>query len=383
MAASKGIVMITGATGYIGSAVLVGALKAGYKAHVVVRDASKIETVTSAPAVQAVLSEPSNIKFFTVSDLSVPGSLDEATAGADYVIHVAAWLMHSVPSTVEEQAEALAQGDKVALEALESAKRAGTVKRVVCTSSVAAFATPELIISLGELTQDAHVGEDTMNEYDEPPFDNPVAMYCALKTSTLRRSIEWVERHHRAAAAAEGAPALGFDLVNVAPPYVFGPHPLAYRPGDEKKLLFGSNRKILRCVVPDQSSELREAAVGAHIDEVVAVHIGSLDKDRVPTPAATGWQNFVFGVGFKWEDVNPLIAKLWPDQVASGLLDIKATFKTQERISYDYEKVEKIFGFKAKSFEDLVRASVGQYVELAESGSKSETANVSNGQESK
>jgi nucleoside-diphosphate-sugar epimerase len=71
-------VFLTGATGYVGSAVLDAALRAGHQVSAVVRDPEKAERV-AARGVKPVVGE-----------LGRPESIEEELAGADAVIH-AAW----------------------------------------------------------------------------------------------------------------------------------------------------------------------------------------------------------------------------------------------------------------------------------------------------
>lgn len=70
-------VFLTGATGYVGSAVLDAALRAGHQVSAVVRDPEKAERV-AARGVKPVVGE-----------LGRPGSIEVELAGADAVIHTA------------------------------------------------------------------------------------------------------------------------------------------------------------------------------------------------------------------------------------------------------------------------------------------------------
>lgn len=85
-------VFLTGATGYVGSAVLDAALRAGHQVSAVVRDPEKAERV-AARGVKPLVGE-----------LGRPGKIEEAMAGADAVIH-AAW--EDSPRGVEKDRSAI------------------------------------------------------------------------------------------------------------------------------------------------------------------------------------------------------------------------------------------------------------------------------------
>ena len=81
-----GTVLVTGGSGYIGSWCVIGLLQQGYTVRTTVRDLS------TEPAARAAISsvvDPGNRLSFHAANLSSDAGWDEATAGAEYVLHVA------------------------------------------------------------------------------------------------------------------------------------------------------------------------------------------------------------------------------------------------------------------------------------------------------
>ena len=135
---SDSLVVLTGATGFLGFRVLVLALKAGYNVRVVVRSTSKLNKILNAPSFKSLNPSSKQFSHIVVPDMVVPGAFDEAVKGATYVIHCASPIPSfgdaaPTPEQYEEFFINTARKSTVGL--LESIQKAGTVARVVITSS--------------------------------------------------------------------------------------------------------------------------------------------------------------------------------------------------------------------------------------------------------
>lgn len=67
----------------------------------------------------------------------------------------------------------------------------------------------------------------------------------------------------------------------------------------------------------------------------------------------------------QWEDTKVYASKHFPQAVEKGLLPNNGSF-VGFNLKCDPSRVEKVMGFKLKSFEDMIVDLVGQYVQLLE-----------------
>ena len=81
------LVLLTGATGLVGFAVLRAALKKGYKIRAAVRSEAKAETVRSNPTLKDISKD--QLSFVIVPDILPDGAFDEAANGVKYILQVA------------------------------------------------------------------------------------------------------------------------------------------------------------------------------------------------------------------------------------------------------------------------------------------------------
>lgn len=80
------IVFITGATGFVGFAVLLEALKAGYRVRISVRRASQAEELESHQLIAPFVSK---VECVVVPAITAEGAFDETLEGVTYILHVA------------------------------------------------------------------------------------------------------------------------------------------------------------------------------------------------------------------------------------------------------------------------------------------------------
>jgi len=130
---TKGLVLVSGASGYIGSHVVLAFLDAGYKVRGTVRSLSKVEKIKHLKAWQ----ETGKALELVEADLTNANSWVDATKGVDYVAHVASpFFIGCKESEAEERLYKPARDGT--LNVLKAAQASG-VKRVVQTSSMAAI----------------------------------------------------------------------------------------------------------------------------------------------------------------------------------------------------------------------------------------------------
>src|SRR5215469_2660915 len=170
-------VLVTGGSGFIASHCILQLLAAGHQVRTTVRNLGRESDV------RAMLKrggrEALDQLSFVAADLEHDAGWAGATAGCEYVLHVASPLPRHVPKNEDELIVPAREG---ALRALRASRDAG-VKRVVLTSSFAA-------IGYGEKPQ--------RRPFDETNWTNPdgsgVQPYAKSKTLAERAAWDFVAR---------------------------------------------------------------------------------------------------------------------------------------------------------------------------------------------
>lgn len=187
-------VLVTGATGFVGSHAVVQLLEAGHTVRGTVRSASRMDDVR-AMVLGAGVDVGDRLEL-AVADLTSDAGWSAAVASCDYVLHVASPLS-STPSAKE--ADVIAPAVDGTLRVLRAARDAG-VRRVVITSSCGA-------VYYGHPLQDPPFDETSWTN-----VDTPLTPYVKSKALAERAAWDFMAR--------EGG-ALQLSVVN--PVGIFGP----------------------------------------------------------------------------------------------------------------------------------------------------------------
>jgi dihydroflavonol-4-reductase len=192
----KGLVLVTGATGFLGLHCIVQLLQAGWAVRGTVRDLRR------ADGLRALLSEHvdgGDRLSFAAADLADDQGWAEALAGCRFVLHVASPVLSKIPKDPNEVILPAREGT---LRVLRAAAAAG-VERVVLTSSTAAV-----------IYGHARDGQETYDEDHWSVLNSDVQPYEQSKTLAERAAWDFVASLH------EGQ---RFELVAMNPGLILGP----------------------------------------------------------------------------------------------------------------------------------------------------------------
>jgi nucleoside-diphosphate-sugar epimerase len=344
---NNGLLVLTGATGFVGFKTLITALKAGYEVRIVVRSSGKGDAVLEASFIKALKLGSERLSYFVVPDIAAPGAYDDAVKGATYVIHCAS----PIPSfgdaapTPEFYDEFFVQtARKATIGLLESIRKAGTIKRVIITSSIAGIIPLKYFIGQGD---NEVFNAENRTTLDPGPYSVEFQAYSASKVAALNASEAWVK---------ENSP--NFDLISVLPGWVFGRDELCTAAADFKT---GSTNSVLLGLLTGSRSDDPMMGNMSFVDDVAQVHIRSLD------PKVEGNQAFIVtsdGIdGAQWEDATETVRKCFPEALSDGRLKSNGKQPTAV-VRVDAGKTEKTFGIHLTSFEGQVKSLVSQYLDV-------------------
>ncbi len=204
---ADGPVAVTGASGFIGSQVVIALMKRGYTVHACVREPDNPDKVDHLNAFNND-GYDGKMKLFAANLLD-QGSYDEPFAGCSAILHVGTAMGYGGANNPQQVYDGAIEGTK---NILDSVKKAGTVKRVVYTSSFAAIghpAPPGYVFSEKDWASDNR--EKDKNWVPESIGKIHETSYAMAK----------VETEHMANRIAEEDGS--FDVISVCPIIVLGP----------------------------------------------------------------------------------------------------------------------------------------------------------------
>ncbi|AQK96914.1 Dihydroflavonol 4-reductase [Zea mays] len=195
-ASSKGPVVVTGASGFVGSWLVMKLLQAGYTVRATVRDPENVGKT------KPLLDLPGATERLSIwkADLADEDSFDEAIRGCTGVFHVATPTDFESKDPENEVIKPTVEG---MIRILRACKEAGTVRRIVFTSSAGTVCVEE--------RQRPVYDHDNWSDVD---FCRRVKMtgwmYFVSKSLAEKAAVAYAAEH-------------GLDLVSVIPTLVVGP----------------------------------------------------------------------------------------------------------------------------------------------------------------
>ena len=326
-------VVVTGATGFIGSHIIVQLLNEG---HEVVGTMRNLKRAESMREIFAQETDKLNLLSFVTLDLMKDEGWDEAFDGADYVIHVASPVPSQTPKHEDDIIEPARQG---AMRALKAASGAG-VKRLVLTSSIAA-------IMYGHEKGKTHFNEE---DWTNPKDKKDNSAYTKSKTLAERGAWEFIAKDES-----------GLELATVNPGMVLGPvleSDYGVSPLVVLKLFDGSFPGTPKIGFPI-----------VDVRDVARLHLLAMTH-----PKANG-ERFIAANSFMWmSDIARVLKEKLPDKsgkvptrnLPTWLMRILANFdKEVKSVAFELDryreastdKAERLLGWEMRSNEEAIVAT--------------------------
>ncbi len=204
---TDGPVAVTGASGFVGSHVVTALVKRGYAVRACVTDPSDPNKTRHLEALNA-LPAPGRVELFR-ANLLEEGSYDEAFDGCAGILHVGTAMGYGGKNDSRQVYDGAVEGTR---NVLRSIAKAGTIRRLVYTSSFAAIghpAPPGYRFTEDDWASDNREGDknwdpDRIDEIGENA-------YAMAKVETEHLVAQTAESHGR------------FDAISVCPVVVLGP----------------------------------------------------------------------------------------------------------------------------------------------------------------
>jgi nucleoside-diphosphate-sugar epimerase len=322
-------ILVTGASGFLASHILLAFLEAGYKVRGTVRSPETAVRVASRyPQFTDQLS------FAIVRDIAAPHAFDEAVKGVAGVIHTASPFVLDITDNARDLLQPALQGTLNILKAVWEHNSA--VQRVVVTSSFASILDLNQGLRPGYRYTEADWNPCT---YEMAKATTNVAMaYCASKSLAERGLWDWV---------ADAKPK--FSVATICPPWIFGP---TIDDGSGKlnesteviwNLINGSRREA----VP-----VNDFAAFAHVKDVAEAHLKAYVEEK-----AANQRFIVAGGQFLYQDACDIIRRRFPelkDMVPKG-----EPGTCVETYLADGSKAAEILGLKYRDLEKTLVDTVG------------------------
>lgn len=324
---SSPILLLTGATGFIGFKILLNALEQGYTVRAAVRSLSKSESLSAHPKVQA-LGRADRLSFVEVPDITNQEAYSDAVKGVTHIIHLASPLAN--PS-LDPQRGIYEPTIKSTTGILHAAANEPSVKKVVIASSI--FANIPFPPTADKITADSRLP-------DFPgPFDSILVAYSAGKIAAINATDKFVK---------DKSPS--FEVVRVFPGFVLGTDDRALQPQD----LLASTNQLLLGVITGQTGPAPMPSGAVHIYDAAKVFMLALDAG-IPNIGATAPHSF--------DDAWDIVKKHFPKAVEDGVFTqgSQPTFP----VDWDAHQTERDFGFSFKTYEDIVVDVASQYLDLS------------------
>ncbi|KAJ7599044.1 D-lactaldehyde dehydrogenase [Mycena floridula] len=335
-------ILVSGASGYIAAWVVRTLLEKGYSVRGTVRSAAKGNFLKETFA-----SYGDKFEFVLVEDIEKDGAFDEAVKDVDAIEHTASPFHYRVNDPQDLIGPAV-QGTVGILQSV--VKNGSKVKRIVVTSSCASVLS---IHDEPKVFSESDWNEQAIKQVEELGKSAPAqVVYRASKTLAEKAAWAFVEKNK-----AE----IGWDLVVLNPPFVFGPF---IHQVDKPESLNTSAHAWYNTLLTENMGGLSVEALRTtgscwiDVRDLAEAHARALD-----TEAASGERIIISAGPFVWQEWLDVANSLEPSPIPSRKISKGAPTSAaiSHKINYNTSKGLKIFGIKYRTREELARDTLEDF----------------------
>ncbi|ORY92558.1 NAD-P-binding protein [Leucosporidium creatinivorum] len=326
------LVLVTAISGYIGSATALACLRAGHRVRGTLRSEAK------ATAFRESWKEwEGQLEFAIVPDMQVKGAYDEACVGVDWIAHIASPFVYGYTDNERDMLQPAIRGT---LEILESAQRAGSVARIVITSSFAAL-------------QDYAKGV-------RPGYTYSIADWCPLTYEDGKNATDQLMVYVASKKLAEEAAwrfmeteKPSFTLSTICPAFVLGSTPQPLHSLNELSV----SAAWIRSLIDVQELPPTPLPAMNDVSDIALCHLRALER-----PVAAGKRYLTIAHEFSSSQVAHLLHQLFPEQ--SHRFPPTKNEPPAPHFWWDTKSTEVDLGIEWKSLEQTIKEAGQQIFEL-------------------
>ncbi|OJJ45320.1 hypothetical protein ASPZODRAFT_143961 [Penicilliopsis zonata CBS 506.65] len=331
-------IFITGATGFIGAATALEAVKTGYRVRLAIRRESQIEKLQHLLAAYA-----DRVEFVVVPDITAEDAYAGKLDGVEYVIHIASPLLPSIDKKISFQPAV-----EGTLSILNEAVRVSSVKKVVITSSVSALVPFAGVPRGGIVTEEPawDLSVDTDADFTGP--NDTITSFLLYRVSKMLANDATWDFHRRHSPP--------FSLVVIYPTFVYG-HDILQTGADGGKIGI-TNGMLLDAL---RTGQPWHEFTYVHIRDVVSAHLRALDA-AIPD----GSKYILAGRRTSWREIARYLKENYDGVVKFGLSEDNELAKEflDKSLPTDASKAERELGIRWTLAEEVIREVVEQNLAL-------------------
>ncbi|KAL1412063.1 hypothetical protein Q8F55_003060 [Vanrija albida] len=342
-ALTSGLILVTGASGFIGTHAVSALLDAGFRVRVTARSEDKVAHVRSLFPQHAA-----KIEHALVPDIDEPSAYDAAVVGVDGVLNLASPVTMSHVGDPNEVIGPAVRGLTNLLNSVQRHNR--TLKRFVQMSSGAAMG--DFTAAPGTVWTEADWNDPAIKRCEELGDKVPGPdKYSASKARAER--VLWK-------VVSDSKPS--WDAVALHPVFCFGA-PLQYTPKKRPSSLFLLNSFLK----PGAPQQLLAYPFGSMVD---VQDVAKVAVKAFTTPEASG-ERFILAADTLWG--NDLALGVEAATTEPGYLKASSDAAYRKSldegiVKFDGRKAEKTFGFKYTPKDESLRSTVEAIFKAREGG---------------